>query len=1081
MTRVLLVLSILFLSSSLFAQQTITGKVIGGADNQPVPFATVQVKGERGATQTGTDGTFSIRIAKSSGTLIISAVGFETQQVPIAGNAMLGTITLKAATTTLNDIVVTGYTAQKKKDITGAVAVVDIGDAKKIPATSSEQLLQGQASGVTVINSGAPGGASTVFVRGISNFGATQPLYVVDGVQVGDMSLVNPNDIESISVLKDAGSAAIYGIAGGNGVVVITTKKGKQGRTVINYDAFYGDQQPLAGNPYHIMTPVQHSIVTWRAGIGDTSLYPGGPGVIPTYGYHGPAAPPNTNFGPSGVTSDPTIANFYNFDAANPGNDFLVQKFAATGSGTNWWQTVFKPAPEMSHTLSASGGGDRSNYYLSFNYLDQKGTLLNNYEKRYAVRINTNFAVKDHIHFGENAMITYKENNGGYNGTEQQEGGPIAYIFREMPLIPVFDIKGHYGGGYDGPGGEPLGNGSNPYAILDRQKTNQAHFVYVEGNVFAQVDFLQHFTVRSAIGGRLYNQYYWSLGYNTYENYETHTSPNSASENEQMLSQYNWTNTATYKQTFGKHDIQVLGGAELKGTTGRFLDAGAQQFFSLSPNYVELQYGNQSQTPATSTIIQPTSTASFFGRVDYQYDEKYLLGATIRRDGYSVFGPGDQWGNFPSVSLGWRISQEDFMKSLTWIDQLKLRGSYGVAGNNGNVYANDVANAFASGAGSSYYGITGNSTSTTQGFYQSQMGNPLVAWEKDKITNVGLDATIFRRFDMSVEWYKKAISGLLFQGGVPALAGGGNHPVINVGDVQNTGVDISATYHGTVNKDFTFSIGANITTYKSLITSIPYTGYFDFGYNRDLPIVRNEVGHPIGEFFGLQTEGLYQSDADAAKGPTYKGAKAGSYRYEAINGDTSISAADRVFLGNPNPKFTYGINLNANYMGFDFTMVLYGSYGNKDWNYVKYWTDFYGTFEGGKNVDLYNKAAIVSGGVVTNPGATLPAASYLQDLGSSFMSSMYLESGSFLKCRVMQLGYTINPVSLKKAGIDKLHFYFQVTNAFMITKYTGPDPELMPSISNNGTGVNQSAAFGIDYGAYPNNQRQFIGGINLTF
>jgi len=654
-----------------------------------------------------------------------------------------------------------------------------------------------------------------------------------------------------------------------------------------------------------------------------------------------------------------------------------------------------------------------------------------------------------------------------------------------MPIIPALDVKGNFGGGFDGPTGEPLGNGSNPYAILSRESTNNAHFVTIEGSVFAEANIAKYFTVRSSIGGLLYNQYYWSITYNTYENYESHTSPNSASENEQMTSTYNWTNTAVYKETFGKHDIQVLGGAELKAFTGRYFTAGAQNFFSLSPAYVELQYGNQSQTPATSYIQQPTSTESFFGRVDYQYNDRYLLGATIRRDGYSEFAPGHQFGNFPSVSLGWRISQEDFMKSVSFVDDLKLRGSYGVAGNNGNISANNAYTAYGSGAGASYYGIGGSINQTTQGFYQSQIGNANTTWEKDKITNIGLDATVFKHFDLSVEWYKKAISGLLFGAQIGNDLGGGVPPTVNVGDVQNSGVDISAIYHGKVNNDFTFNIGANITSYRSRITSEPTPGYFDFGSSRDLDIVRNEVGHPIGEFFGYQTQGIYQNAADVAKGPHYSGAAPGSFRYEAINGDTSVTAADRVFIGNPNPKFTYGFNLNANYKGFDFTAVLYGSYGNKDFNYVKYWTDFYGTFEGGKNVDLYNKAAVVSNGNVTNPGASQPAANFTQDMGSSAMSSFYVESGSFLKCRVAQVGYTIKPSVIKKAGFDKLHFYVQVTNLFTITKYSGPDPELVPSLYNNtGNGsnfTNQSAAFGIDYGAYPNNQRQFIGGINLTF
>ena len=467
--------------------------------------------------------------------------------------------------------------------------------------------------------------------------------------------------------------------------------------------------------------------------------------------------------------------------------------------------------------------------------------------------------------------------------------------------------------------------------------------------------------------------------------------------------------------------------------------------------------------------------------MDYNYNDKYLLGATIRHDGYSIFYPGKQWGTFPSVSAGWRLSQEDFLKNTSWINNLMLFGSYGVAGNNANIGANNAYSSYASGAGASYYGIGGGINSAIQGFYQNQNGNPDVTWEKDKMTNIGLTANLANHFDLTVEWWKKDISGLLFTLPLPATVGGANAPVVNVGDVQNKGWDISLDYHGRVGKDFTFKVGANITTYQSLITAIPSPGYFNFGYNRDLPIVRNEVGHPIGEFFGFVTEGLYQSDADAAKGPTYKGAKAGSFIYKDVNGDGVIDNNDRTWIGNPNPNFTYGINLNASYKGFDFTMILYGSAGNKDYNYVKYWTDFYSTFQGGKNLDLYNKAAVVQGGIVTNPGATLPAASYSQALGSSTTSDFYVEDGSFLKCRVLQIGYTLLPSTVNKIGIDRVRVYVQASNLFTITNYSGLDPELVPSLSNNGDGVNQSAAFGIDYGAYPNNQKQYVIGVNLTF
>lgn len=1087
--NVCLALFCFMITSVAFAQsRTVTGKILG-ADGTPLSGASVTVNGTTTGTQTDASGNFSISVPSGRKALTVSSVGFQTQNIAIPGSNNIAA-TLQTATSSLNEVVVTGYGTQRRKDISGSVATVDVGDAKKIPATSSEQLLQGQASGVTVLNSGAPGAASTVFIRGISNFGHTQPLYVIDGVQVGDMSSVNPNDIESISVLKDAGAAAIYGISGGNGVVVVTTKKGRSGKATISYDAYFGTQRPLGGNVWNLMNPQQQSEVAFRANDAATkALYPGGAGVIPTYGYHGAAAV--GSFGAAGVTDDTAILKYYHFDAANHANDFLIQKFA-TGAGTDWFHSVFKPAFEESQTITASGGGERSTYLFSVNYLNQKGTLLNNYEKRYQARLNTSFNVKTHIRFGENGYITYRENNGGYNGSQQQEGGPIAYTYREMPVIPVYDIAGNFGGGYTGPTGEPLGNGSNPVALLARQSTNKSHSVIIQGNVFAEADIFKYFTLHTSVGGNLYNQYYWNIGYTPYENYEAHTNVNQASENEQISSNYNWTNTITYKEIFGKHNLQVFAGYELKGFTGREFHATAQSFFSLDPNYVQLQYGNPAATPPTSTIYQPSSTESFFGRLDYIYNDKYILGATVRRDGYSIFFPGHQWGTFPSVSLGWRISQEDFLKDSRWLNNLKLRGSYGVAGNNGNIFGNNAYSSYASGAGASYYGITGSSNVTTQGFYQNQNGNPNVTWENDKILNIGLDATLFNHFDFTVEWYRKSISGLLFTLPLPSTVGGAASPVVNVGDIRNTGVDISASYHVKPSKDFSLNISANVTTYKSLITSIPSPGYFDFGSSRDLNIVRNQVGQPIGAFFGYQTAGIYQSDTLAKGGATYSGAKAGSFIYKDLNGvdstgkltgkpDGKIDGNDRTWIGNPNPKFTYGLNISASYKAFDLTLVLYGSQGNKDFNYVKYWTDFYSTFQGGKNLDLYNKAAIVVNGVVTNPGATLPAASFAQALGSSTVSSFYVEDGSFLKCRVAQIGYTLNPSILNRIGVDKLHLYIQATNLFTITKYSGLDPELVPSLSNNGTGVNQSAAFGIDYGAYPNNQKQYILGVNLSF
>ncbi|HWZ03437.1 MAG TPA: SusC/RagA family TonB-linked outer membrane protein, partial [Mucilaginibacter sp.] len=590
--RVLCLLLCCMVSSLVVTAQTKhTGKVIGSDDKLPVVGASVRIKGTNTGAVTDVNGDFTLALSPGN-VIVVSYIGYQSQEVTVTGTAFI-TISLQPASSTLNEVVVTGYTTQLKKDISGSIATVDVTDAKKIPVSSSEELLQGQASGVTVLNSGSPGAQSTVFVRGIANFGVTTPLYVVDGAQVPDMSLVNPNDIESISVLKDAGAAAIYGVSGGNGVIVITTKKGKAGKSQISYDGFYGVQEPLSGNVWHLMNPEQYSATSWLSGDGSgPKAFPGGSGTIPTYGYRGvSAAAAAAGFGGAGVTDNPAVTQYYYFNSTQPSADFLVQKFA-TGSGTDWFHTVFTAQPTQQHTITASGGTDKSTYLFSFNYVNQQGTLLSTYDRRYAARINsTTSALNNHVRVGENAFITFRQNNGGYNGSQQYEGGIIAYTFREPSVIPVYDISGkQFGGTGDVTGGEPLGNSSNPYAIASESTSasgNNDKAIYIEGNMFAEADITKHIIARTSIGGRIYNNYYWGLSYTQYENSEGNQNPNGNNENDQSSTTYNWTNTITYKQTFGKHNVQVLAGYEQKQFAGRTFTASNNTLFSLNPNYVQ--------------------------------------------------------------------------------------------------------------------------------------------------------------------------------------------------------------------------------------------------------------------------------------------------------------------------------------------------------------------------------------------------------------------------------------------------------------------------------------------------------------
>jgi len=459
--------------------------------------------------------------------------------------------------------------------------------------------------------------------------------------------------------------------------------------------------------------------------------------------------------------------------------------------------------------------------------------------------------------------------------------------------------------------------------------------------------------------------------------------------------------------------------------------------------------------------------------VDYAYNNKYLVSATVRRDGSSRFGPESRYGVFPAFSAGWVVTQESFMQGISWLNNLKLRGSWGKLGNQLNVAAINAFNLYGSSASDAnfgtYYDITGSNTSSVQGFTQTRIGNLKTGWEEDKLTNFGLDAVILKnKLDFSVEYYKKSINGLLFTDPVGATVGGATRPVVNIGDIENKGWDFSAAYHGSAGKDFKFDISGNLTTYKSKIISIP-GDYFDAssGGTRLQNQTRNQVGHPIGAFFGYEVIGLFQSQEDVDKSPTQDAAGPGRFKYKDVNGDGVITADDRTFMGDPNPKFTYGINLNASYKGFDFSMFLYGSQGNDVFNYVPYWTDFYPSFQGVKSKNL-----LYNSWTPDNPNAKTPIAENESNFSNNGVTnSYYIENGSFLKCKSMILGYTIPSAQLKRIGVDRFRVYVQAANLFTITKYTGQDPEV--------TGNNSS--FGIDYGTYPNNQKMYIVGVNLSF
>jgi TonB-linked SusC/RagA family outer membrane protein len=1058
---------LLFLSLSLFAQTSITGRVLSNTDKQPIVGATVQVKGGKSATLTGSDGSFTITSSQKVGALVITIVGYESLTVPVKGNSV-GDIMLSTSTTSLNDVVVTGYTTQKKKDLTGAVDVVNVKDMKAIQAGSPEQMLQGQAAGVTVITSGAPGGPTNVFIRGVTSFGNTDPLYIIDGVPLSFHD-INANDIESVQILKDA-SASVFGVRGSNGVVIITTKRGKSvGKPTLTYDGYIGTQIPLSGNPFHLLNSQELANALWQASItsGNVDTNTNLP-VSAQYGKGAtPVLPDYINVGgTSGVKAgspllDPTK---YNVDY-NKGPIYLT--VPANKNGTDWFHELFKQAPIQSHNISLSGGSDKSSYFFSLGYFNQQGTLIDTYLKRYMARINTTFQLTKGISVGENLYTFYKNNPQiGYFGENQ-----INFDYREQPIIPVHDLYGNWGGS----AGSELGNASNPVANQERTKDNRGNEWQLEGNAWANIDFLKHFTFRTSIGLNVTNDYSWAFTYHQYENAENNGS-NGFAENSSYGSAWDWLNTLTYSNSFGKANVKVLVGSEAINSYGRAVAGTRINYFSDNQNLWTLSNGDpKGQTNGSG--VGSFSLYSLFAQGIFSYNDRYLFTATIRRDGASSFGPQQTYGYFPAFSAGWILTQEDFMSSLTWLNFLKIRGSWGKLGSYNNVPSTNQFTLYGAGAANSYYDIAGTSNSTVLGFRAQQYGSPATGWEGDAITNIGLDAVLIKnKIEFTIEWYKKQISGLLFQDNAGATSGafangsgGALAPVVNIGNVQNNGFDMSLTYHATLSPVSKLNITGIFTTYTSKVISIPNAGgYFTTGSTRIGDFVRNQEGHPIGAFYGYKVIGLFQDAADVTKSPKQQDAAPGRFKYADLNGDNKIDATDRDFMGNPNPKFTYGLNANATFKDFDFTALFYGSYGNENVNYVRYWTDFWASFQGNKSKDL-----LYNSWTPANPGAKTPILENASTFSTNTVAnSYYIEKASFLKLRSLIIGYTIPSAPLKSVGIDRLRVYIQGSNLFTITNYTGLDPEI---------GGNNSSAFGIDYGSYPGNQKSYSVGLSVTF
>ncbi len=1053
------VLLLFLLSLASFAQDMrVSGRVLDTESNNGLPGVNVLLKGTTKGVTTDADGGYTITVPGKESVLVFSFVGFVRQEVKV-GNRSSISVNLTSDATSLQEVVVTGYAAQQRKDITGSVSVVDVKEMKKLPAGNIADQLQGRIAGVQVSSSGDPGSAAFIRVRGIGSFNQNEPLYVIDGVPVqneSNLNFLNPNDIESIQVLKDAASASIYGSRAANGVIVVTTKKGKAGVSKISLDIWSGvsspAKYPVLATPDELLKINQG--LSAGAGIPFTSNFyinNGGTWTLPDFftrtgGFKAgdPAVDPAKYY----LNSDPT---------ADAGKNYLIAK--ANKEGTDWFRELFKTAPTTNVQLSASGGSERGNFYTSFNYFDNNGILIQNYYKRYQTRINSSYNVKKHVRVGENFSMAYQTSQGGVGNPG--EGSVIVNTFRMPGIVPVYDINGYYAG----PAGLPS-NAGNPIAQQDRSAANPGYSYRVTGNAYIEVDFLKHFTAKSSFGVDLNTGSGRGYGFRNFEATEINAS-NSLGRS--TFTNRNWVffNTIAYNQEFGSHRISALVGSESKRNDYEGFSANGNGLtFGDDPNYRILTNTN-SKTWNLGDYRGQVTTSSLFAQANYNYADKYLVSATVRRDGVSRF-INNPYGTFPAGSVGWRISKEDFFKDVTAVNDLKLRASYGITGNNeiGNDYPG-FAN-FGQSIGGTGYSIQGSPSAITPGFAQNSVANKDLKWETTKLLNIGVDARLFNALDLTVEYYQRKTSDILYQVPLPSTAGNIGKVPLNIGDMQNNGVDIQLGYKGkALANELNYGVTVSAGHYVNTVTKIDANSnsFITGAGSRIGDITRTLVGYPISQFYGYINDGVIKAEAQLPKTPG--DAKVGRLNFRDLNGDGVIDDKDQTVIGSPIPKLNYGINLTANYKGFDFTLYMQGVYGNQLFNYTRYFTDF-PAFQANYSKNMLYQA-----------GITYPVLDR-NDTYSSQRSSFYVEPGSYFRAKNLTIGYTLPAATTSRLGIDRLRLYVQTSNLFTITKYSGLDPDVTIQNLTEGFNPQRDLSMGVDFGRYPISRSVYFGA-NIEF
>ena len=1045
-----------FAISLAYAQErTITGNV-SSAEEGALPGVNILIQGTGQGTVSDVEGNYNLVVPGPEAVLVYSSIGYTTEAVTV-GNQTIIDMVLIPDITSLKEIVVTGYTAQSRRDITGAISSVDTEKMVEMPAASFTQQLQGRVPGVTVGQDNRPGAAPLIRIRGWGTINNNNPLYVIDGIPTkSDIQSINPANIESIQILKDAAAASIYGARAANGVIIVTTKKGKSGAPKVTFDARFGVQRAM--NQLDLLNTQELGELLYAAARNDYIDATGSDaGFVFDHGQYGPD-PNASNFIPDYIFPS---RSFEGDAAVNPDLYSLDPYYGITKAvkeGTNWADEIFVPAPIQEYNLGISGGTEKARYFVSLNYFNQEGIVsLTNYE-RFTIRANTEFSPKDWFRVGETFEVTYSQRVG--EGESNHEGTAVAYIYRTQPIIPKYDINGFYAGTK----GASLGNSDTPFSDLDRNKENVRERWRMFGGAYIEADLFEDLTFKTQLGMDYRNYYFSNFSPQNIEGSEP-SSNHALSVDYNYNFSWTWYNTLNYSKTFANvHRINVLVGTEAVDTRYRELGADRVNYFVTDLNYRYLNSGTAGI--ANNGSGNESSLFSLFAKVNYVYNDKYLFDATVRRDGSSRFSENNRYATFPAFSVGWRLSEEGFMSNASWTTDLKLRAGWGQMGNQEIANYNEFST-YRSSLNQSAYDIAGSNTSVVAGFDSQYFGNPDGVWETTTTLDIGFDWTLWNKLTVNFDWYDMTTTDMLYRLTLPGTGGSADFPYQNVGEMNNKGIDLGINYNGaSASGEFTYDIGFNISQYKNEIVKLSDNaaeGFFGDDRRQEV-YTRNEAGIPYSSFYGYIVDGFTDGSEPESAFPTYYG-RAGRFKYRDLDGDNVITDQDRTFIGNPHPDFTYGLNFNANYKNFDFALFLMGSQGNDLTNYVSRWTDFW-MFQGNRS----KKMRYESWTPELGDAAKLPIASANDNI-SARPSTYFVEDGSFMRLKNLQVGYTVPNLQ----GIDRLRIYVQATNLFTITNYSGLDPE----VNIQETWGNE-ANLGFDEGYYPTSQ-QFLIGVNFGF